>query len=149
MTAVTAAELHPLSKVEGSVTACARDQPHPQAYRSSFSNSLLIDSKLPKLHALQQCRIYPGCLTVHVGSLAVLIPGIVACAYVFGRRSLATRPLILASALLQPALVLIDHGHFQYNGLSLGLTVLAPPGLFIHVLSCSGACAQHAGADLG
>ena len=28
-----------------------------------------------------------------------------------------------AAVLLQPALVLVDHGHFQFNGLGLGLSV--------------------------
>lgn len=33
--------------------------------------------------------------------------------------------LTFSVATLQPALVLIDHGHFQYNGIGLGLTVSA------------------------
>jgi alpha-1,3-glucosyltransferase len=32
---------------------------------------------------------------------------------------------VLAAMLLQPALVLTDHGHFQYNCISLGLSALA------------------------
>jgi hypothetical protein len=32
---------------------------------------------------------------------------------------------MLFAALLQPAAVLIDHGHFQYNNISLGLAVRA------------------------
>lgn len=31
--------------------------------------------------------------------------------------------LTFGVAALQPALVLIDHGHFQYNGIALGLSV--------------------------
>jgi alpha-1,3-glucosyltransferase len=31
----------------------------------------------------------------------------------------------LAALLLQPALIIIDHGHFQYNCISLGLTAAA------------------------
>lgn len=37
--------------------------------------------------------------------------------------SAATRAL--AMVLLQPALVLIDHGHFQYNSVCLGLAMAA------------------------
>lgn len=33
---------------------------------------------------------------------------------------------MLFAALLQPAAVLIDHGHFQYNSISLGLAVSKP-----------------------
>lgn len=32
---------------------------------------------------------------------------------------------VLAAMLLQPAAVLVDHGHFQYNCISLGLAALA------------------------
>jgi alpha-1,3-glucosyltransferase len=32
---------------------------------------------------------------------------------------------VLAAVLLQPASIIVDHGHFQYNCISLGLTVLA------------------------
>ncbi|CAG0918164.1 unnamed protein product [Notodromas monacha] len=54
--------------------------------------------------------------TVLATDLAVLFPA--TCAY-FGSFSL----LILALA--APALILIDHGHFQFNGASLGLALLA------------------------
>jgi alpha-1,3-glucosyltransferase len=33
------------------------------------------------------------------------------------------RGVVLAMLLLNPALLLIDHGHFQYNGISLGLSL--------------------------
>jgi alpha-1,3-glucosyltransferase len=48
----------------------------------------------------------------------------------------------LAAVLLQPALIVIDHGHFQYNGVSLGLTIAAaaliaaePHTVFRHVVA--------------
>jgi alpha-1,3-glucosyltransferase len=60
--------------------------------------------------------------SVIVSDLLTYIPSIVAF-------SLLTqvdewRPLILF-CLLNPALLLIDHGHFQFNGVALGLVVLA------------------------
>ena len=33
--------------------------------------------------------------------------------------------LTFSVAIMQPGLILIDHGHFQYNGIALGLTVCA------------------------
>jgi alpha-1,3-glucosyltransferase len=48
----------------------------------------------------------------------------------------------LAAVLLQPALIVIDHGHFQFNGVSLGLTIAAaaliaaePHTVFRHVVA--------------
>jgi alpha-1,3-glucosyltransferase len=43
----------------------------------------------------------------------------------YGRASLGQRAWMLCAALLQPAALLIDHGHFQYNNISLGLAVCA------------------------
>ena len=55
---------------------------------------------------------------------SVWFPAAVAAVQVFGRgRSPRQRQWALAVALLQPAAVLIDHGHFQYNNLSLGFAV--------------------------
>lgn len=48
-----------------------------------------------------------------------------------GKRKQAAAPdawrqlLVLAAMLLQPTLVVTDHGHFQYNCISLGLSALA------------------------
>ncbi|KAF9533133.1 ALG6, ALG8 glycosyltransferase family-domain-containing protein [Crepidotus variabilis] len=42
-----------------------------------------------------------------------------------GSRSKRTQELVLLTLLLQPALLLIDFGHFQYNSVMLGLTLLA------------------------
>jgi alpha-1,3-glucosyltransferase len=39
------------------------------------------------------------------------------------------RPMRYLLVLLQPALILIDHGHFQYNSTSLGLTIAAAAAL--------------------
>ena len=59
--------------------------------------------------------------------VAVFIPAVLACMRVFyGKASLDQRAWMLCAALLQPAALLIDHGHFQYNNISLGLAVRTP-----------------------
>ena len=54
--------------------------------------------------------------------LAFLFPAALACSAVFApagaRRQ---RRLLLVALLFSPALLLVDHGHYQYNGMSLGL----------------------------
>ncbi|KIK01855.1 glycosyltransferase family 57 protein [Laccaria amethystina LaAM-08-1] len=65
-------------------------------------------------------------LTVVVFELLVYIPALVMFARVWqGSRSKRTQELALLTLLLQPALLLIDHGHFQYNSVMLGLTLFA------------------------
>ncbi len=55
---------------------------------------------------------------------AVYIPAVLACRRAFLKDATAEqRAWMLFAALLQPAAVLIDHGHFQYNGISLGFAV--------------------------
>lgn len=54
---------------------------------------------------------------------AVLFPAVLLCRHVFFRGRPAAGSAMAAAALLNPAAVLIDHGHFQYNGISLGLSV--------------------------
>lgn len=54
---------------------------------------------------------------------AVLLPAVLACRHVFYRGRPAAGTLMVAAVLLNPASVLIDHGHLQYNGISLGLSV--------------------------
>lgn len=55
--------------------------------------------------------------------LAVYIPAALLCARVFYPEQPGAQLAVLAAMLLQPAAILIDHGHFQYNNISLGLTV--------------------------
>ena len=64
--------------------------------------------------------------SVLVGDALVFLP---AAAFFVARyySSQAWRRKVLGFALitLQPGLVMVDHGHFQYNSVSLGLTMLA------------------------
>jgi alpha-1,3-glucosyltransferase len=54
----------------------------------------------------------------------VFIPAVLACRHVFFKdATVEQRAWMLFAALLQPAAVLIDHGHFQYNSISLGFAV--------------------------
>lgn len=65
-------------------------------------------------------------LSVIVLECAVYLPAVM---YMLRRRlhdrSTRAQQVALATVLLQPALILIDHGHFQYNCVMLGLAVLA------------------------
>ena len=57
-------------------------------------------------------------------ALAVLFPALLACRSAFyGKAPMAQRDWVLVGSLFQPAILLIDHGHFQYNSISLGLAV--------------------------
>lgn len=65
-------------------------------------------------------------LTKHAA--AVFFPAVLLCLRVFdGNKTLQERQWWLLVVLLQPAAVLIDHGHFQYNNISLGFAVRATP----------------------
>lgn len=56
--------------------------------------------------------------------LAVFFPSVIAAVLVFsGKKSSRTTVWLVVAALMQPAALLIDHGHFQYNNISLGLSV--------------------------
>eukprot|EP00775_Hariotina_reticulata_P013468 gene13468-13594_t len=74
--------------------------------------------------------------TVIMSDVLVYFPAALLASHVFSSTSTSSgntpraggdqRQLFtLCAMLLQPALVLVDHGHFQYNCISLGLTVLA------------------------
>eukprot|EP00884_Botryococcus_braunii_P008812 jgi/Botrbrau1/17932/Bobra.50_1s0032.2 len=55
--------------------------------------------------------------------LLVFVPAVLACGAIFLQgRPPEARVWMLVASLLQPAAVLIDHGHFQYNNISLGLS---------------------------
>lgn len=56
---------------------------------------------------------------------AVFFPAVLAASRALMPSSQPSRLVLLAAVLLQPAALLIDHGHFQYNCISLGLSVAA------------------------
>ncbi len=75
----------------------------------------------------------------------MFFPAALAAAAVFGRGlGPARQAAALAAALLQPAALLIDHGHFQYNHLCLGLAVPPAPNQEPGRPVCSSAPAAHA-----
>ncbi|GBG80956.1 hypothetical protein CBR_g31513 [Chara braunii] len=64
--------------------------------------------------------------SVVASDILIFFPAVVAFVSVYYRhRSKKERLWAIAMALLQPALLLIDHGHFQYNCISLGFSVMA------------------------
>ncbi|CEP63384.1 dolichyl-P-Glc:Man(9)GlcNAc(2)-PP-dolichol alpha-1,3-glucosyltransferase LALA0_S08e01200g [Lachancea lanzarotensis] len=66
--------------------------------------------------------------TVILSEVALYIPGVIYFTKWFGikRKQSPIGTYIAAAAILfQPSLILIDHGHFQYNSVMLGLTVYA------------------------
>ena len=60
-------------------------------------------------------------VSVMLLDLVCLFPAALACAAVFGGRDRQHQLVVLAALLFCPALLLIDHGHFQFNGVGLGL----------------------------
>ncbi|CAE6390816.1 unnamed protein product [Rhizoctonia solani] len=83
--------------------------------------------------ALDASRGYESPTSKHFMRLSVLVLELlvyVPAVYVYTRialpgRSRRTQNIALLSVLLQPALVLVDHGHFQYNSVMLGLALWA------------------------
>lgn len=66
--------------------------------------------------------------TVLLSELLLYIPGVIYFAKWIGKHRGQTpigQYIAAAAILFQPSLILIDHGHFQYNSVMLGLTVYA------------------------
>ncbi|XP_075472047.1 dolichyl pyrophosphate Man9GlcNAc2 alpha-1,3-glucosyltransferase [Ascaphus truei] len=61
--------------------------------------------------------------TVLVADLVVYIPAVILYCFCLGEISSQKKMSSLLCTLLYPGLILIDYGHFQYNSVSLGLTV--------------------------
>ncbi|KAG8715874.1 Glucosyltransferase-like protein [Ceratobasidium sp. 423] len=87
----------------------------------------------PAWVALDASRGYESPTSKHFMRMSVLLLELlvyVPAVYVYTRialpgRSRRTQNIALLSVLLQPALILVDHGHFQYNSVMLGLTLWA------------------------
>lgn len=66
--------------------------------------------------------------SVAVSEYLTYIPAVVIFARAHGRSAQLSgydKTVALAGILLQPALILIDHGHFQYNSVMFGFSILA------------------------
>lgn len=71
-------------------------------------------------------------------SCAVFFPAVLLCLRVFGgKKALQEKQWWLLVVLLQPAALLIDHGHFQYNNISLGFAVRPLPNIYTTCLALS------------
>ncbi|KAF8058079.1 dolichyl pyrophosphate Man9GlcNAc2 alpha-1 [Scenedesmus sp. PABB004] len=120
------------------------DYPPLSGYQS-YLHGLLVRAFDPAAVALGTSRGYETHFskqlmrwTVLLSDVLIFFPAAVLAARAFGApgpaprgarsggaAAVSGRLFVLAAALLQPAAVLIDHGHFQYNCISLGLTALA------------------------
>eukprot|EP01134_Creolimax_fragrantissima_P007693 CFRG7693T1 len=62
--------------------------------------------------------------TVIASDLLLWIPVCITFAYIHHKSSAwANKTLLILSMVMSPALILVDHGHFQYNGVSLSLAL--------------------------
>ena len=110
------------------------DYPPLTAYHSYLCGVVAaqIDPSFVALHASRGLETPEHRLfmrgTVLVADLLVFLPAVLWFAVAL-RRSRAVTLTVLAVMALYPGLLLIDHGHFQYNGVSLGLMVAAVAAL--------------------
>ncbi|KAK7100329.1 dolichyl pyrophosphate Man9GlcNAc2 alpha-1,3-glucosyltransferase-like [Littorina saxatilis] len=71
--------------------------------------------------------------SVFIADILVYVPACILCFLIHHSYSDNNKLKGIAVLLLQPGLALIDHGHFQYNSISLGLTLLATWALGQHL----------------
>ncbi|ORZ09944.1 glycosyl transferase [Absidia repens] len=68
--------------------------------------------------------------TVYISELLIYIPAVfVFCQMVYGSQGYLKKHVSVILILLQPALIMVDHGHFQYNCVMLGFSLWAILGL--------------------
>ena len=82
-------------------------------------------------------------LTVVISDIIFYIPAVVYFTKWVGRRrnqSPVSQYIAAAAILFQPSLMLIDHGHFQYNSVMLGLTVYTINNLLDGFYSMAAVC---------
>ncbi|KAH7442377.1 hypothetical protein KP509_03G085700 [Ceratopteris richardii] len=115
------------------------DYPPLTAYQSFF-HGLVLDRFEPESVALHTSRGYetPSSKrlmrwTVLTSDAIIFFPAVFAFSMAFHhQRRFDESAWAFAVILLQPALILIDHGHFQYNCISLGLTLGAVASICLH-----------------
>ena len=62
--------------------------------------------------------------SVLLSDLLIYVPALVLLISLLPQPHAFTKPLILTISMLSPSIILIDHGHFQYNCVSIGLSLL-------------------------
>ncbi|KAI1892111.1 hypothetical protein AGOR_G00150600 [Albula goreensis] len=67
--------------------------------------------------------------TVFIADIVIYIPAVVLYCLYLSDGSVRKKVSTMLGILLYPGLILIDHGHFQYNGVSLGLALWGVLGL--------------------
>lgn len=116
------------------------DYPPLSAYQSWISGKFLslFDADAVELHSSRgyenELSKLGMRLSVLASDLLIYIPACVAWTSTIPK--ISSRVLVLAWMICNPALLIIDHGHFQYNSISLGLAVAAIYNIAIdrHVL---------------
>ncbi|CAD5170150.1 unnamed protein product [Musa acuminata subsp. malaccensis] len=111
------------------------DYPPLTAYQS-LAHALLINVSIPHSLALSSSRGFESHQsklmmrwTVLSSDLLVFFPAAIYFVWVYFHRNVGgdgeerSAPWLLAMILLNPCLILVDHGHFQYNCISLGFTL--------------------------
>lgn len=114
------------------------DYPPLTAYHSWICG--FIANKInPKWVALHTSRGYESPdhklfmrYTVLLADVAIYFPAVfVFSLYCLGRKSVLNKVLTAVAIILYPGLILIDHGHFQYNAVSLGLALWGVTGVVL------------------
>ncbi|KAK2550044.1 Dolichyl pyrophosphate Man9GlcNAc2 alpha-1 [Acropora cervicornis] len=114
------------------------DYPPLTAYHSWICG--FIANKInPKWVALHTSRGYESPdhklfmrYTVLLADVAIYFPAVfVFSLYCLGRKPVLNKVLTAVAIILYPGLILIDHGHFQYNAVSLGLALWGVIGVVL------------------